>query len=799
MSDKQAKLLEELGGIGNRDNDDFPELASESILGSLSDKSEEQDQWNILLVELAYVMNASFRDVHYWEGVKSKQDTFREFVRILHELDRMPEHDRSVHIRYRGSCEADLPDKFDYIIQFGERVVDYSVVAKFIRRQGLRFKHYEGRARKAFESFYEQAVSSVTVYIPGRSRRSLESMQIALRIFSCYHQAAENLTPITFEKNGRQCSLMPVVDEHDQPDPNLTLLAALNDLNAATMRDLVQKVAPLAGDRQGDNSDEQYPSVFKTIFKVNSLREKLIKPLLEVNANGSLAKYMIQGETAPDEIVIQEFDRNTAIRSDFEVDPQKLKNEVAQFAQAAFKGSLPHAKSALGSVFARDYDRVNLQTLGLRFKLLSRLLNTMDKSRKGQKLIDSVLEALQQGIDQVPAELLDDLVVQDNHVKYWSGDKEIVVAKVDENLQEVIEVSKGRSRSRKNSGAAVNPYEQLEADDCRLLAERFDLTLEDAQQIIALFENCFDQNHHFQKNKFTKNIPEFLKFEKHIFEILWEFLKQSPKREVGVPFLNSFQFLIKETGQPLKAVKILLSDFITRPAAIEYSDRNAMMLANMFLRTYNKEKHMDIEITPEEVLLVKIGLNQKVAGYAAWRVDGEQNRFLEKIVNIRKQLIEALEASGIDGLLPVRFLLALEREVHIFLALAGGTTAALVLRSALKVYGNPESQVYHMKNSAELTTVLIQHLAALIRGFGRVGHAADADLLDEIKLGQEGFLDLSPKDPRHAALVKRIMGWIDMAKSEIGKIRSCFSEANESKMLNSVSASAEAPDIEASI
>ena len=138
---------------------------------------------------------------------------------------------------------------------------------------------------------------------------------------------------------------------------------------------------------------------------------------------------------------------------------------------------------------------------------------------------------------------------------------------------------------------------------------------------------------------------------------------------------------------------------------------------------------------------------------------------------IRTRLVEALEAiEAEENLLPIRFLLALEREVHIFLALVGGETAAMVLRSALKVYGNPDSQVYRMKESAGHMTSLIKHLAALIRGFGRVGNTEDLALLDEIKEYKEGFLDLGGKDQRHEALIKRIMGWIDMAKNEISSL-----------------------------
>ncbi|CAB1063360.1 hypothetical protein D1BOALGB6SA_8143 [Olavius sp. associated proteobacterium Delta 1] len=766
MNDNATLLLEQLGGIGSID--EAAEQSSDLLLGSLSTDSDNQDRWHLLMVELAYILNASFQDAHYWEGVKSKQDTFLQFINTMHQLDRMQGHDKTVRINYRGSHLTDLSAKLDYIIQFGEQVVDYNVVSELIKRQGLRFKHFEGRIKKAFAAFAEQAISNVSLKIPGRSQRSLEMMQISMRIFSCYNQAAETLTPITFEKNGKECSLPPIVDEFNQPDPNLTLVAALNNLSESTMQGLVRKVAPMDAGNNDEYSEEQYSSVYQTFFKVKSLRDKLIKPPLEVNSNKSLAMFMNQGETAPDEIVIENFDNSTARRANLNSDPAVLKHGVAQFAKAAFKGSVQHAKLAMKSVFAQDYNQVNLKILGQRFKLLSRLLNTMEKNSKGQKILDSVLATLQTAIDQVPDELLDDLVVQDDLVKFWSGEQETVIGEVDINLLDVLEVSKGRCTDRKRSISIINPYENIEYEDYQVLAERFDITVVDAEQIISLFENCFDKRRNFQRAAFAKNVPDFMRFEKHSFQILWEFLKKTQEDKDRVPFLNSLQLLVKESQQHLKAIKLLLSDFIMNPSAISFSDRNAIMLANQFLRTYNKEINMDIEITPEEVLLVIVGLDRKVAGYASWRVDGEQRKFLNKIIMIRKKLLEALDANETEeNLLPIRFLLALEREVHIFLALAGGQTAAMVLRSALKVYGNPGSQVYCMKESAGHMTYLVQNLTALIRGFGRVGNTEDQELLDEIKEYKEGFLDLGRKDPRHEALIERIMGWIDMAKNEI--------------------------------
>ncbi|MEJ2167409.1 MAG: hypothetical protein P8X90_17915 [Desulfobacterales bacterium] len=262
-------------------------------------------------------------------------------------------------------------------------------------------------------------------------------------------------------------------------------------------------------------------------------------------------------------------------------------------------------------------------------------------------------------------------------------------------------------------------------------------------------------------------MPEFARYPTRIFEILWEFLKGTSRRRNRLPLLNSLQLLIKEINQPKQALKILISDFILDPAQVACPDRNAMMLAIQFLRIYNKEFIMDIEITPEEVLRVQEGLDESAARYAAWKVDGEQKKLIEKVITIRKKLLESFELDESDeNVLPVRLLLALEREMHIFLALVGGNTAAAVIRGALGVYGNPAANVYQLAADCQFISSLLQHLAVLIRCAGRIGQPEDMALLDEIRKRLQDFAELS-EEPRHAAQVRRTLGWIEGVNNEI--------------------------------
>jgi hypothetical protein len=285
--------------------------------------------------------------------------------------------------------------------------------------------------------------------------------------------------------------------------------------------------------------------------------------------------------------------------------------------------------------------------------------------------------------------------------------------------------------------------------------------------MIQLYQNCFDGRGNFSRAAFEKNVPGFARLEKKVFEILWEFLKETPQRGNRLPFLNSLQFLVWEIKKPIQAIKVLLAYFTQNPASVYYPDRHAMMLVNQFLRDYNKEVILDIEMTPEEVLLVKGGLDANVVNYVAWKVDGEQKPFLQKIATIRKKITEAMDCDiSEEPLLPIRFLLALEREVHIFLALVGGKTAFEVMRSALNDCGNPASQIYHLKESPNQMEPLLSHLAAVIRGWGRLGRKPDMPLLDEVKIRQDQFMDLL-QDAHYQALVRHVMRLIDTSKAAI--------------------------------
>ena len=378
---------------------------------------------------------------------------------------------------------------------------------------------------------------------------------------------------------------------------------------------------------------------------------------------------------------------------------------------------------------------INSQVPGNRLKLITDLLSRKNKDLIDQNVAGGVLKRIQLRMDQVPGEIQED--------------------------------SKTRGGRREKKRIQFNPHRNFTNLDVEVIAANFEISARDALKIIQLYQSCFDSRGNFQRTAFEKNVPRFARHEKKIFEILWEFLKETHRRSNRLAFLNSLQLMVGEIKAPIQAIKVLLTDFTQSPEGVQYPDRNAMMLVNQLLRYYNKEVIMDIEMTPEEVLLVKGGLDKKVANYVAWKVDGESKSFQQKMVTIRKRISEAMNPDfSEEPLWPIRFLLALEREVHICLALVGGTTALKDMRSALNDYVNPAS-LYHLKENPEQMEALLWHVAAIIRGLSRLGRQSDLQLLDKIKIRQDQFMKLNP-DRRYQILVRHVMRLVDASKAAIG-------------------------------
>jgi len=609
------------------------------------------------LIELVHYLSAYFMDVRYWEGIQTEKDTFDQLVQTLGRLAQMPEHDGAVLIRYRGfpSGSRDAT-KQDYVVLFGGVQIDRNTAAVVIKQQGLTMSHLGGRMGKAFSIFAEHGIRNLYLKIPAASQIEHDRLKMALHLLSRYPQAIKSDAPIVVEQKGRLVEIPLVKGENDQPDPNLTLVAGLNRLSAEQMRALVGKVAKLIQRGGTGVSGEQQTTVYNALFQIDSLKQQLIRPPLEMN-------------------------------------------------------------------------NVKWQMVG-----------------RGEKVVES--EDLSELEATLVAGIEDQLTPED----LPTG-----------NLQEA---AGGTTDGGQDAESLAEPAVAYDPHDHESLAEHFGVPVDEVKTIVDLVDSCFDDDGRFLRRVFEQNIPAFAHHEKNVFELLWNYLKSTRKRSDRVAFLSSLQLLISRLEQPKRALKILLTDFC-ESEQVSFSDRNALMLSNLMLRKYNKEVNFEIEITPEEVLLVKDGLNASVAEYGMWVIEGERSRFLKKMHTIRDQVIVALDpALGGQGSIPLHYLLSLEREVYIFLALVQGETGYMVMREALDIYGNPGNPVFTLPASGQHLQTLLQHLKTLLRGFGRMADRSDLDVFGDIR-SQEAEFSLLGDDLRYKQQVAQVMEWVDRIKSTI--------------------------------
>ena len=748
MDQTSQKLLEALSETGGR-MPGAPSSQRPAILTPVARREDgKHDRWRILLVELVYLFNLALRDDHYWEHAKAAEDNFRQLSRILDELDQMAVHDGWVRFTYRGRRCPQIDQRADYVIQFGNISVDFPGVVSLVDRMGIRLKHLEGRLVKSFETLADYSFNELRVKLPGESPKAMGALRTSLQVISVFNQAVEKKSAIVTTENKGSYSLFPIYNENHQPDTNLTLLAAVNQLDQKAVAKLLNQAADLKGPAEG-----RLP-IIDAIFNIKGLRQRLTRPPLWVAVDSAPRSQIVSTAEAP-----KGEPQKKAL--ELKTDPSVLKEGVARFVKGKF-GKFPQtASQMMKSIYGTDYRRINSQGLGRRLQLVTDLLNSMQKAPAAQNVTTEVLRRIQARMDQVPDDILEDFIVKDAALKFWSEGSETTVSKVDKDLLKIIGHSKSRSDARKQQRIPLAPDKDYADTNFEAIASDFGISARDTADIIRLFKSCFDAQNNFLRTAFEKKVSQFAVYKKKVFEILWEFLKETSRRSNRLPLLYSLQLLVRKTKQPIQAIKFLLAHFIQDSGNVTYADRNAIMLANQFLRSYIKESDMDIEMTPEEVLLVRGGLDKNAVNYAIWKIDAEQRLFLEKLVSIRKKLVEAMEPDlAVGPLLPARFLLALEREVHIFLALVGGENAFQVLRSALNVYGNPASQIYHLKESASLPEPLMTHLAVIIRGFTRLADKSDFSLLAEVKIRQGEFRELH-EDLRYHAQVRQVMCLIE--------------------------------------
>jgi hypothetical protein len=706
---------------------------------SIYDEVDRKDSNHILLVELIHLLSSciqtesnKLRNISINEEIGLIGEPFQNLTITLRKLASISSKNEPVIIKAKPNAIIYSKDQgIDYEVRFADLSIDKIALRSMIDRVGDRLSYLEGLLRNAFRVFYNAKIFCIFLNVDNGMPNIYSNLRIAIQILSQYNKTINNCGPLTILLDGNETEINIIKNEIDQPDINLTIISILNNIPYKIMCNLVKEIKGWINSSDNTAGSHRYASVYNAISSTKGLGTRLIPPPIEVNN----IKWLLL-KSGEEKLT-------------------KPKTQIALLLNEVTDSTLQQI-NYINCLYGTDYNKISSIEILQRIEKILYMLNSIGNRAKKEVIKEEIINNLQSRMDIVPDSTYDAIDVKDGYLTTNASNK-LAVYISDDTIIRYIQYFKNRSVTRRKLQSLNQLNNTFNKVDIEIIAREFDISPVDVKKIIQLLTDCFDENGHFIKYRLEKKLDDFSEFQNDSFKILWYFLKEPLNREDRLAFLNSVQLLFRKLKTPENAIKTLLEDFLLDSKIVKYSDRNAIILANLLLRRYNKEIDIDIEITPEEVFLVKNGLHRDVADKVISFLDENKEYFIEKLKNIHRKIYQSLDNITDDSnKMTLKYLLSLEREIHIFLGILGGDLSRSILRGALNTYGNSNNALYRIAKSDRIRQSLIQHLKVLFRALGRAGSKSDIPIIKGIIDEKVTFLSLS-NESRYSMLVEKAM------------------------------------------
>jgi hypothetical protein len=777
--------------LSSGDKNNRPEENAQRALSPTGSVSEDRfnttpdtianKHWEVILGEFVHLLSLYIVKSQNPNDVHTPDVIFDQLIRHLEIIDKMPDNDGHIFIR-RTHCKIPAPPSdSDYFATCGKLLVKANTqTAPFADHPSPPSATLGGESAlgQAFKCFSDQGIYSIRIQIPGQEASKIDKLRLALNIVAHFKPASESGASIRFRCYGRALTFSILNDEHGKPDVNLTLTAALNGLSPINARELVKQAKAFhklhisAFDKQGS---PEYVSSYNQIFSVRSLRSQIIKPPVEVNNipwlevdNSAAGQTKRQPSTLleenQDESESAADARSRPIDVSLNIAPnlgeQDSSTTIEQLLSEYVDIDGEHNRVAVQALVADDYETLEPVTIGERLVSLTRFVYALDKQCQDPAVIERILDFFRHRIKKTRDDVLSNIVPQRQGLKIINKGRTVIVGLVHPRLYDLITLVSENVAARRRT--AIIKKIAFNFDPCHMadLADGFVISEKSAHHILGILKDCFSSRGSFIRPTFEGRISLMAEFENAIFEILWCFLKETPRRQDRLDFLNALQLLMAKLTNPKRGTQFLLADICQTPSKVGFTDRNAFSLANILLHQENKELYVDINRTPESVLAKGRKINKEVRQYAAWRLDADRVRMLTKLRTLHLTVEETLRISpGERGFFEISFLLALEREALIFLGIVGGLTARTFLREMLKQYGNTHSDIYQHASTKIVLSDIVAQLQIVIRALGRAGNLEDIGMLKDLEENSKALYKLD-SHPAHKLKIGQLLKWI---------------------------------------
>ena len=743
LDEKAQQLFDQLGGIDTRERGHDDSNKKDAFADPLGDEQKVLDSWRMAILDFVYAVAQYFSKIKF-HGAQSQQEADLESaIQSFERVGALSEGPDKILIRYRGMRLPGEKDseRFDYVATCGEYSVDFSIVKALAARKGITMSHLPGKLKNAFDRFPALEINSLCFFSGKWQPKDMDLMRMALKVAAGYFVARQAGRDLNIRLESSENLPAVIYDDKGDPDPNLTLLAGINGIDAIKMQALVKNLSRLMQQPDTAKTLTRYVSNYDALFAFKNIREKLKRSPIEINNLSHLLT------DSGDGLVNVE------------------KNELVRMIAKKYNRSSRMIVQGIDSIYGNDFSSLNSENVALRLRRASRIFDSIKLSPEGGSLEREMLSNLETRLSRVRDDIFENMSADQTAREEGSQGSRLFSDRLSGKIEALVLFFKNRALTKKKIKEIVHRPINFDEQDYEAVARDFGISVAQAKGLLELLKGCFDGSGAFIRSAFEKSIPQMVQYGERIFGFLWHYLKETVKRKDRVAFLNSLQFLIFQMDQSPAALKLLLEDFCSVSSVVNFSDRNGMILANVLLRKYNKELHNDIEITPEEVLLVKEGLSRKAIKAAGDVIDQQTDSFFEKIRSIHREILLSLQGASEEQKMPLRFLLSLERECFIFLALIGRPPGHTVLKSAVNTYGNPDSEIYG-QSDLKLASTCQKHLRVAVRGLSRYQDAGDLPLLERVRAREPNFLSVS-RDSAYRDSVAKSMQWIDWAVSKI--------------------------------
>ena len=722
--DRSAEnLYKQFAGIDDQDR--AQETAPSALMQLLLQEEKLLDYYRLLLAEVTTLFVGVLANSRFAALAKENEQKIKVLIATLKRIAKFPKFEGKVQCRLRGQQYPDGKigsDLYDYELSMGNFLLDFMVAEIVAKRDKANGAAIYAKLLEAFQSLSAMQIFNFSIDFGEGTEEDYQLIADSIQHLAHFYATKD-----------QEDNEFLVRDEYGQPHINLTLLAANNRVKPAALQNLVHKLKTRLLGSPPDPQLGMFTTAYEAIFTSPRNRELLKKMPIEVNNVQWLTKNLQGGPEKTAEAV-----------------------QVSRFVLAKFGNNPRMAAEVIASVNSDGYTNIRTEVMGNRLTRASDFLNLAAESVNREALHKEALDNIEEGMYQVPDAVYDSLSIKGEEVSTVNDEGEKASWSFHEKIFGLLSFFKQRSTTKKKVREIASQQVLFDSEDYAVIARNFKISEPEASRLLDLLKSCFDEMGHFRRAFFEKNIPEFVQYGSKVFEFLWHYLKELDTRNDRVAFLNALQPLVAGLKQPQDALNILLADVFNRSAAIKYSDRNGLILTTMLLRQNSHQARTQFELTPEEVLKAEKGLNLPMVRESRRFLEQNQEYVLQKFRIAAEALLKSSAQEDLaEGELPPRFLLFLQREMVIFLALLGGKLAQPIIQGVVQEFGNPGSTYYQTMSKKENLRHSLQLLQVAIRCLRRSQDPQTPALVDAIVSRAQDFSLLS-EDPTHHSYVNSV-------------------------------------------